>query len=68
MANLVVLECHLWLNLTEIRNTDKTALLYSPVLSGFAVDGSAELFTMVQKKSQVLSVDTSKCPCCLKLP
>lgn len=54
MANLVVLERHLWLNLTEIRNADKTALLDSPVFFGSAVDGFAERFTMVQKTSQAM--------------
>lgn len=46
MASLVVLECHLWLNLTEIRNAEKMAFLYSPVfmkgLFGPAVDRFAE--------------------------
>lgn len=45
MANLVVLELHLWLNLTEIKDTDKTVFLDSPVsptgLFGSAVDGFA---------------------------
>lgn len=31
MSSLVVLERHLWLNLTEINVADKTALLDSPV-------------------------------------
>ncbi len=31
MANLVVLECHLWLYLTEIRDPEKMAFLDSPV-------------------------------------
>lgn len=43
MVNLVVLELHLWLNLTEIKDTDKTVFLDSPVsptgLFGSAVDG-----------------------------
>lgn len=30
MANLVVLERHLWLNLTEIKDADKTVFLDSP--------------------------------------
>lgn len=31
MASLVMLERHLWLNLTEIKAADRTALLDSPV-------------------------------------
>lgn len=31
MDKFVVLECHLWLNITEIKNADKTALLDSSV-------------------------------------
>lgn len=31
MSYLVVLECHLWQNLTEIRDADKVAFLDSPV-------------------------------------
>lgn len=45
MANLMVLERHLWLNLTEIKDADKTVFLDSPVsptgLFGSAVDGFA---------------------------
>ncbi|MCJ8740105.1 hypothetical protein PDJAM_G00055060 [Pangasius djambal] len=44
MANLVVLERHLWLNLTEIKEVDKV-----PFLEGFA-----ERFTDAQKSSQAL--------------
>lgn len=53
MGNLVVLERQLWLNLTEIRDADKTAFLDSPVspkgLFDHAVDGFAERFTAAQK-------------------
>lgn len=60
MASLVVLECHLWLNLTEIREAGKAAFLDSPVcttgLFGPALDGSfAERFTAAQKSSQAMS-------------
>lgn len=43
-ASLVVLECHLWLNLAEIRNTEKMAFLdcldlpkglFGPAVNGF---------------------------------
>lgn len=58
MASLVVLERHLWLNLTEIRDAEKVAFLDSPVspkgLFGPVVDGFAERFSEAQKTSQVL--------------
>ncbi|XP_016084695.1 ankyrin-1a [Sinocyclocheilus grahami] len=54
MANLVVLERHLWLNLKEIRDAAKFAFLDSPVppkgLFGPAVIGFAERFTVVSFK------------------
>lgn len=56
MANLVVLKCHLWLNLTEIKDDDKTAFLDSPVspsgLFGSVVNSFAECFTAAQKTSK----------------
>lgn len=59
MTSLVVLESHLWLNLTEIKNADKAAFFDSPVsttgLFGPAVDGFAERFTVAQKSSQTMS-------------
>lgn len=46
MANLVVLECQLWLNLTEIKEADKAPFLDSLVslagLFGPAIKGFAE--------------------------
>ncbi|ROJ48048.1 hypothetical protein DPX16_5314 [Anabarilius grahami] len=58
MASLVVLERHLWLNLTEIKYLDKTAFLDAPVspsgLFGPAVDGFTERFTAAQKSSQAM--------------
>ncbi|ROL45991.1 hypothetical protein DPX16_15550 [Anabarilius grahami] len=58
MASLVVLERHLWLNLTEIKDLDKTAFLDAPVspsgLFGPAVDGFTERFTAAQKSSQAM--------------
>ncbi len=48
---------HLWLNLTEIKNADRTAFLDSPVsttgLFGLAVDNFVECFTAAQKSWQV---------------
>lgn len=58
MASLVVLERHLWLNLTDIRDAEKMAFLNSLVspkgLFGPAVDGFTVRFTEAQKTSQVL--------------
>lgn len=57
-ANLVVLESHLWLNLSEIKDANKTVLLDSPVsasgLFGSVVDGFTECFTVAQKSSQAM--------------
>lgn len=57
MASLVMLE-HLWLNLTEIMDTEKMAFLNSLVslkgLFGPTVDRFAECFTETQKTLQVL--------------
>ncbi len=59
MASLVVLERHLWLNLIEIKNADRTAFLNSPVsttgLFGSAVDCFVERFTAAQKSSQAFA-------------
>ncbi|ROK16088.1 hypothetical protein DPX16_22706 [Anabarilius grahami] len=58
MASLVVLERHLWLTLTEIKDAVKAIFLDSPVsptgLFGPAVDGFAEYFTATQKSSQAM--------------
>ncbi|ROL45554.1 hypothetical protein DPX16_17670 [Anabarilius grahami] len=58
MASLVVLERHLLLNLTEIKDTDKTAFLDAPVsplgFFGPAVEGFTERFTTAQKSSQAM--------------
>ncbi|XDV20475.1 hypothetical protein PO909_025797 [Leuciscus waleckii] len=58
MASLVVLERHLWLNLTEIKETDKMHFLDAPVSSaglfGPAVKGFSGRFTEAQKASQAM--------------
>ncbi len=58
MASLVVLERHLWLNLTEMKYADKIPFLDSPVfptgLFGPAVEGFAEHFTAAHKSSQAM--------------
>ncbi|XDV16593.1 hypothetical protein PO909_016240 [Leuciscus waleckii] len=54
MASLVVLERHLWLNLTEIKDTDRAVFLDSPVsttgLFDLAVDGFAERFMVALRR------------------
>ncbi len=72
MASLVVLERHLWLNLTEMKYADKIPFLDSPVfptgLFGPAVEGFAERFTAVQKAMRHFlpkhssSAVTTSCP------
>ncbi len=59
MSILVVLECHLWLTLTEMKEKDKVPFLDAPVSSnslfGPAVEGFAERFTEAQKSSQAMN-------------
>lgn len=49
MASLVVLECHLWLNLTDINEADRVALNNYPIspagLVGSAIYGFTQHFT-----------------------
>ncbi|KAL0192323.1 hypothetical protein M9458_010619, partial [Cirrhinus mrigala] len=58
MANLVLLERHLWLTLTEIKDADKVPFLDVPLtptgLFGPAVEGFAECFSAAQKTSQAM--------------
>ncbi len=65
MASLVVLERHLWLNLMEMKVTDKVPFFNSPVsptgLFGPAVEGFAERFTASLKSSQAMRHFLPKC-------
>ncbi len=58
MSSLVVLERHIWLTLTEMKEVDKIPFLDAPVSSsnlfGPAVEGFAERFTEAQKSSQAM--------------
>ncbi len=58
MCSLVVLERHLWLTLTEIKDADRVSFLDAPIspsgLFGPAVKGFAERFTEAQKASQAM--------------
>ncbi len=55
---LVVLECHLWLTMKEMKEADKIPFLDAPISSGSlfgpAVEGFAECFTEAQKSSQAM--------------
>ncbi len=65
MSSLIVLERHLWLTMTEIKEADKVPFLDAPVLSGSlfgpAVEGFAERFTEAQKSSQAMRHFLPKC-------
>ncbi len=58
MSSLIVLECHLWLTMMEMKEEDKVSFLDAPVSSGSlfgpAVKGFAERFTEAQKSSQAM--------------
>ena len=58
MANLTVLERHLWLTLTEMKDAEKAAFLDAPIsqsgLFGPAVKEFAERFTEARKDSQAM--------------
>ncbi len=53
-----MLERHVWLTMTEMKEADKVPFLDAPVSSGClfgpAVEGFAECFTEAQKSSQVM--------------
>ncbi len=59
MSTLVVQECHLWLCLADMRDTNKVRFLNSPVsqtgLFGDAVENFAQQFSAVQKQSEAIS-------------
>ncbi len=58
MSNLIVLDCHLWLTMTEMKEAEKIPFLDAPVSSGSlfgpAVEGFTERFTEAQKSSQAM--------------
>ncbi len=64
MGNLVVLYLHLWLTLTELKDSEKTAHLDTPVnpsgLFGAAVEMITEHFVEAQKQSKAISHFLSK--------
>ncbi len=58
MSSLVVLERHLWLMITQMKEADKVPFLDAPVSSGSlfgpALEGFVERFTEAQKSSQAI--------------
>ncbi len=58
MSSLIMLEHHLWLTMTEMKEVDKIPFLDAPISSGSlfgpAVKGFAERFTEAQKSSKAM--------------
>ncbi len=58
MSTLIVLECHLWLTMTEMKEAEKVHFLDAPISSDSlfrpAVEGFAECFTEAHKSSQAM--------------
>ena len=58
MSTLVVQERHLWLNLADMRESDRAQLLNSPVsqdgLFGDVVESFAQQFSATQKQSEAI--------------
>ncbi len=65
MSSLIVLECHLWLTIMEMKEAVKVPFLDTPVSSGSlfgpAVEGFAECYTEAQKTSQAMRHFLPKC-------
>ncbi len=65
MSSLIVLERHLWLTMTEMKEVDKVHFLNAPISSdslfGPAVEGFAERFMEAQKSSQAMRHSLPKC-------
>ncbi len=65
MSSLIILERHLWLTMTEMKEADKIPFLDAPFSSGSlfgpAVEGFAECFTEAQKSSQAMRHFLPKC-------
>ncbi len=56
--HMVVQECHLWLNLAEMRDVDKAHFLDTPIsqagLFGDTVEGFAQQFSAVQQQTEAI--------------
>ncbi|ROL46355.1 hypothetical protein DPX16_9090 [Anabarilius grahami] len=66
MGSLIVLNRHLWLTLTDMKDAEKSALLNSPVnsssLFGSSVESFSERFTEAQKQSRAISTFCPSAP------
>ncbi len=75
MAGLVTAECHLWLNLTEIREKEKAFLLDAPISSsglfGDAVNAAVDKFRAAKTQStafkQLMPATCTQASLCLVL-
>ncbi len=58
MSTMVVQECHLWLNLAEMKDADKARFLDAPIsqagLFGDTVEGFAQQFSAVQQQTEAI--------------
>lgn len=65
MSNMLVHERHLWLNLAEIRDTDKVRFLDVPIsqggLFGDTVKNFAKPFSAVKKQTESIKHILSRC-------
>ncbi|KAL0189943.1 hypothetical protein M9458_017042, partial [Cirrhinus mrigala] len=65
MSTTVVQECHLWLCLVDMRETDKTRFLNSPAsqtsLFGDAVENFAQQFSATQKQTEAIKHVLPRC-------
>lgn len=55
MGSLVMLQCHLWLTLTDMRDVDKSLLLDTPVMKGLFGD-IVGTFSEDQKQSKMMTI------------
>ncbi len=69
MSSLIVLKCHLWLTMTEMKEADKVPFLEAPVLSG-SLFGPALLNASQRLRSHLKRCNTSSlsAPALLLLP
>ncbi len=54
MSTMVVQECHLWLNLAEMKDVDKDASISQAGLFGDTVEGFAQQFSAVQQQTEAI--------------
>ncbi len=60
MSTMVVQECHLWLNLVEMKDVDKARFLDTPIsqagLFGDTVEGFSQQFSAVQQQTEAIQL------------